>query len=99
MNLERFDASGESLRRALELDPRHKSALQNTAELYRKQGRHEEAVEAYRAVLARDRRYALAYAGMGDALFHLQRYGKRSSRCSRRSRCSRICRWRQRCTA
>ena len=74
MNLERFGASGESLRRALELDPRHKSALQNTAELYRKQGRHEEAVDAYRAVLARDRGYALAYAGLGDSLFHLQRY-------------------------
>ena len=74
MNLERFEASGESLRRALELNPRHKNALQNTAELHRKQGRHEEAVDAYRAVLARDRGYALAYAGLGDALFHLQRY-------------------------
>ena len=74
MNLVQFQASGESLRRALELDPRHKSALQNTAELHRKQGRHEEAVEAYQAVLARNRGYALAYAGMGDSLFHLQRY-------------------------
>ena len=74
MNLGRFEASGEALRKALELDPKHRSALQNRAELLRRQGRHEEAVDAYRAVLQRDGRYALAYAGLGDALFHLDRH-------------------------
>ena len=42
--------------------------------MLRKQGRYEAAVEAYRAVLKRDSRYALAYAGLGDALFQLGRY-------------------------
>ncbi|MDE0219702.1 MAG: tetratricopeptide repeat protein, partial [Spirochaetaceae bacterium] len=74
MNLERFEEADAALRQARELDPNHQSALQNSAELLRKQGRHQEAVETYLAVLQRDGRYALAYAGLGDALFQLQRY-------------------------
>ena len=37
-------------------------------------GRHEEALPYYRAALAIDAGYGPAYAGMGDALYRLQRY-------------------------
>ena len=49
--------------------------MQNTAELLRKSGSStKRRLEAYQTVLERDRRYVLAYVGMGDALFNLQRY-------------------------
>ena len=44
------------------------------AELRRKQGYYAEAIESYRAVLAVDPEFAMAWAGMGDAMFHLERY-------------------------
>ncbi|MDE2737440.1 MAG: tetratricopeptide repeat protein [Gemmatimonadota bacterium] len=43
-------------------------------EILRKQGHHEEAIASYRVVLEIDPEHALAYAGMGDALFQLERY-------------------------
>ena len=50
------------------------ATLQNRAEALRTQGRYEEAVAAYRSVLAVDPHYAPAHAGMGHALFALERY-------------------------
>ena len=44
--------------------------------MLRVQGRHQEALEAYRAVLEIDPKYALAHAFMGEMLFHLQRYAE-----------------------
>ena len=46
----------------------------NLAEALRRQGRLEEALESYGAVLAIDSDYALAHAAMGDTLFRLGRY-------------------------
>ena len=69
-----LDEAEEHLLHARGLDARNTSALQNLGEVYRKQGRYEDAVASYRAVLDVDSGYALAYAGMGTALFHLQRH-------------------------
>ena len=44
------------------------------AEALRIEGRHEEALAYYRAALAIDARFVPAYAGMGDALYRLQRH-------------------------
>ena len=50
------------------------AALQNYAESLRKQGRYEEAIDEFRAILEVDPEYAPAYAGMGDALFRMRLY-------------------------
>ena len=44
--------------------------------MLRVQGRHEEALEAYRALLEIDSNYALAYAYIGDILVQLHRYAE-----------------------
>ena len=46
----------------------------HAAEALRKEGRDEEAIAYYRAALVIDRDYAPAHAGMGAALFRLERY-------------------------
>ena len=50
------------------------AAMRNYAESLRKQGRYEEAIDEFRAILEVDPEHALAYAGMGDALFRMRRY-------------------------
>ena len=50
------------------------AALHNAAEELRGQGRYEEAVASFRAALEIDPHHALSHAGMGVALFRLQRY-------------------------
>ena len=64
------------LRRGRQADPKNKNVLLNLGEVIRQQGRQEESLQWYDAVLRRDRDYALAYAGKGDALFFLKRYGE-----------------------
>ena len=65
-------ADADRLRvRELSRDP---ATLHNAAEALRQQGRYEEAIASYRAVLEIDPQYALTHAGMGDALFRLERY-------------------------
>ncbi|MCY4374761.1 MAG: tetratricopeptide repeat protein, partial [Spirochaetaceae bacterium] len=49
-------------------------ALQEAADALRKEERYEEALDAYRAVLAIDAEHAPALAGIGVTLFLLQRY-------------------------
>ena len=71
---EQFKEAEEILRRGREIDPRDKNLMQNLAEVIRQQGRHEESLEWYDAVIKRDREYERAYAGKGDALFYLERY-------------------------
>ena len=53
---------------------RDPAAMQNHAETLLDQGRYEDAIDAFRAVLQIDAENALAYAGMGDALFRMRRY-------------------------
>ena len=71
---QRFDEADVHLRQALEAARGSTGALQNIAEALRKQGRYEESIDTYRAVLALDPEFAMAYAGMGDSLFRLERY-------------------------
>ena len=67
------DAADAGRLRITELS-RDPATRHNIAEALRRQGRYEEAVAAFRAVLEIDPHYALSHAGMGDALFRLQRY-------------------------
>ena len=53
---------------------RDPAAMQNHAETLLDQGRYEDAIDAFRAILQIDAENALAYAGMGDALFRMRRY-------------------------
>ena len=72
----RHEEADEDLQRARKFAPHNTAVLQKVAEMRRKQGRFEEALQAYRAVLAIDPEFAMAHAGMGDALFRLERYEK-----------------------
>ena len=69
----RLDEAEENLRRALELDPRHKSALQNLGSVLVRKQHHEQAVDAYRRLIEIDPRSAAAHSGMGIALYYLGR--------------------------
>ncbi len=77
----RYEQAERHLRRSLALKPRDRfgrrprNTLQNIAETLRRRGRLEEAVETYRAVAAKDPGYAMAHAGMADAMLRLRRYG------------------------
>ena len=71
---QRLDEADAHLRQALEVASGSTVALQTIAEVLRKQGRYEESIETYRAILALDPEFAMAYAGMGDSLFRLERY-------------------------
>ena len=62
---------GEFVIRDLVRDP---APFHHAAEALRKEGRDEEAIASYRAALMIDRDYAPAHAGMGAALFRLERY-------------------------
>ncbi len=74
MHLGRLDEAEPSLRRALEYESKNRDTMQNLAEVLRRQRRLREAVEVYRAVIEIDADYALAHAGLGNALFELKRY-------------------------
>ena len=50
------------------------AAMQIHAETLLEQGRYEDAIDAFRAVLEIDPDLGRAYAGMGDALFRMRRY-------------------------
>ena len=71
---ERFTDAEQTLVRALALEPRDLSALQNLAEVRRRLGRVDEAEAGYRAVLAIDSDYALAHAGLGHMLAAVGRH-------------------------
>ena len=73
---ERFVEAEEILRRALEIDPGHKNSRRELAYMLGVQGRREEALETYRALLEIDSNYALAYAYIGDILVQLHRYAE-----------------------
>ena len=64
----------KAFRRGHKADPRDKKILQNLGEVIRWQGRHEESLDWYDAILKRDRNNSRAYAGKGNALFSLKRY-------------------------
>lgn len=67
-------------RRVLELAPRDPGPLQNLAESLREQGCYEEALEWYDTVIEVYPEFGLAYAGMGETLFHMQRYTEAAGR-------------------
>ena len=69
-----FDEAEKYLHRALKLEPRNPYFLQIMGELHREQGRYEDALEYYGAAIQSDANFALAYAGLGAALFSLTRY-------------------------
>ena len=72
--LGRYPQAVDSLDRAASLGPLPVGRLYLLAEGLRRQQRFEEAVEAYRNVLEIDSKYDTAHAGMGHALFQLERY-------------------------
>ena len=76
----RLDEAEDHLRRALEIDPRDESALQNSSELFRRQGRHDEALaaaEAWRKL----RPYGSGpHQAMARALGGLNRHGEAEKR-------------------
>ena len=74
IHLERFVEAEETLGRALEIDPEHKCSRREMAHILRMQGRHEEALQAYRALHEIYPNYALAYAYIGRVLVQLERY-------------------------
>lgn len=74
VGLDRLEEAEKHLRRAHALDRRDTVVMQNLAESIRKQGRYEEALEWYGAVLEVEPDAALAYAAIGHVLFELARY-------------------------
>ena len=74
IHLDRFAKAEETLGRALEIDPDHKCSRREMAHMLRMQGRHQEALEAYRALLEIYPNYPLAYFYTGNTLVQLQRY-------------------------
>ena len=68
------DRAGVYLQRILKLAKDNPKALQSAADTLRAQKQYAEAIEIYKQILAIDRNFAMAYAGMGDALFRLERH-------------------------
>ena len=79
-NLDRHGVAEKHHRRALDLMPGHPEPVQNLAESLREQEYHEEALEWYATAIELDPLFGLAYAGMGDTLFHMQRYAEAADR-------------------
>ncbi|MDE0302834.1 MAG: tetratricopeptide repeat protein [Gammaproteobacteria bacterium] len=70
----RSSEADRHLQSVLERYPGDADGLQAIAEMFRKRGQHEKALEWYGAVFEADRNHTQAYAGKGDALFRLARY-------------------------
>ena len=66
--------AGAYLPRILKLAEGNPKALQSTADIFRQQKQYAKAIEIYEEILAIDPDFAVAYAGMGDALFQSERY-------------------------
>ncbi len=79
LQLNRFEEAETYLRRAVELDPRNATNLQNLAEALRKQQRYEEAVEWYGKVIEADPDLVQAYAAMADTFIQIKRYDEAAS--------------------
>ena len=79
LQLNRFEEAETYLRRAVELDPRNATNLQNLAEALRKQQRYEEAVEWYDKVIEADPDLVQAYAAMADTFIQIKRYDEAAS--------------------
>ena len=69
-----IDQANVYLQRILEHAEDNPKALQSAADTLREQEQYIEAIEIYKKILAIDFNFAMAYAGMGDALFRLERY-------------------------
>ena len=74
--LNRLDEAEESFQLALGLDPNHRNARQNMAEMRRQQGHFVESLRWYGSVLEIDPKFAPAHAGKGAALFRLGQYAQ-----------------------
>ena len=59
------------MRRALELEPRHREALKYLAGSYFKQKRHQEALDLYRTLLEVDPKDANTHFNIGASLYYL----------------------------
>ena len=68
------DKANVYLQRILKQAKGNPEALQSAADTLRNQKRYTEAIEIYRKILATDRDFGMAYAGMGDVLFRLERH-------------------------
>ena len=79
LQLKRFEEAETYLRRAVELDPRNATNLQNLAEALRKQQRYEEAVEWYGKVIEADPDLVQAYAALADTFIQIKRYDEAAS--------------------
>ena len=69
-----IDRADSYLQRILKLAKDSPKALQSAADTLREQQQYAEAIEIYKQILAIDLNFAMAYAGMGDALFRLEHY-------------------------
>ena len=74
--LGRPEEAADHLRRALERAPDEPEPIQDLAETLREDGRLEEAIAWYGLAIEVDPEFPLAYAGMGDALFAMARFGE-----------------------
>ena len=68
------DRASAYLQRILELAKGDLETMHIVADTLRQQKQYSKAIEIYREILATDFNFAMAYAGMGDALFRLERY-------------------------
>ena len=75
MEAERWSEAEGRFRAAAALRPSDRDTGQNLAEMQRRQGRYQEAVGSFRAVISQHPEYALAHAGLGDSLFAIGDYG------------------------
>ena len=72
----KLDEAEKVLLHGREIDPHDKPILQNLGEVARQQGRYEESLQWYDAILRLDQEFTLAHMGRGHALFSLGRYGE-----------------------
>ena len=68
------DKARAYLERVLKLAEGNPETMQSVADTLRGQEQYARAIEIYKEILAIERNFAMAYAGMGGALFRLERY-------------------------
>ena len=73
-NMELIDRASTYLQRILKLAGDSPETLLIAADALREQKQYAKAIKIYKKILAIDFNFAKAYAGMGDALFRLERY-------------------------